>query len=237
MPSYSCISTRHNFVLPSFTLFFIWRYTFCKDLVESTLRKSDFKRVCVCRNWHWDEPSCGYEVCVVMYHQPSAPRGLGGLYMFQWNDDNCETKNNFICKYTAGTAAHTNSIIFYFENTANLFTVVFIFSTENPVDPSPSPSTTQTGKTYSVWLKNKRKYNLADVLDSLRVRELNIQWDSLNIMDAFHYRRLFHICAAVGSKWPQQQQQYRLTNPFIHTDKRLPFSAQKSITILMLVVS
>uniref|UniRef100_A0A8C6WEH0 Layilin n=1 Tax=Neogobius melanostomus TaxID=47308 RepID=A0A8C6WEH0_9GOBI len=55
------------------------------------------------RNWHWDEPSCGYEVCVVMYHQPSAPPGLGGLYMFQWNDDNCETKNNFICKYTSGT--------------------------------------------------------------------------------------------------------------------------------------
>ncbi|KAG5283911.1 hypothetical protein AALO_G00020910 [Alosa alosa] len=55
------------------------------------------------RNWHWDEPSCGYEVCVVMYHQPSAPPGLGGLYMFQWNDDNCETKNNFICKYTKET--------------------------------------------------------------------------------------------------------------------------------------
>ncbi|XP_015193048.2 layilin isoform X2 [Lepisosteus oculatus] len=52
------------------------------------------------RNWHWDEPSCGYEVCVVMYHQPSAPPGPGGLYMFQWNDDNCDTKNNFICKYT-----------------------------------------------------------------------------------------------------------------------------------------
>lgn len=51
-----------------------------------------------------DEPSCGYEVCVVMYHQPSAPAGQGGLYMFQWNDDNCETKNNFICKYAAGTA-------------------------------------------------------------------------------------------------------------------------------------
>ncbi|XP_054611351.1 layilin isoform X1 [Dunckerocampus dactyliophorus] len=57
------------------------------------------------RNWHWDEPSCGYEVCVVMYHQPSAPPGMGGLYMFQWNDDNCETKHNFICKYTAGKSA------------------------------------------------------------------------------------------------------------------------------------
>ncbi|XP_021327362.2 layilin isoform X1 [Danio rerio] len=52
------------------------------------------------RNWHFDEPSCGFEVCVVMYHQPSAPPGQGGAYMFQWNDDNCETKNNFICKYT-----------------------------------------------------------------------------------------------------------------------------------------
>lgn len=73
----------------------------------AALHKSDFVVVlvflCCCRNWHWDEPSCGYEVCVVMYHQPSAPPGLGGLYMFQWNDDNCETKNNFICKYTAGT--------------------------------------------------------------------------------------------------------------------------------------
>lgn len=54
------------------------------------------------RNWHLDEPSCGFEVCVVMYHQPSAPPGQGGPYMFQWNDDNCETKNNFICKYTKG---------------------------------------------------------------------------------------------------------------------------------------
>ncbi|KAG7217279.1 hypothetical protein INR49_027823, partial [Caranx melampygus] len=68
------------------------------------------------RNWHWDEPSCGYEVCVVMYHQPSAPPDLGGLYMFQWNDDNCETKNNFICKYTA----------------------------ENPPGPLPSPNSTHT---------------------------------------------------------------------------------------------
>ncbi|KAJ8280625.1 hypothetical protein GJAV_G00057030 [Gymnothorax javanicus] len=50
------------------------------------------------RNWHWNEPSCGYEVCVVMYHQPSATPA--GLYMFQWNDDNCDTKNNFICKYS-----------------------------------------------------------------------------------------------------------------------------------------
>uniref|UniRef100_A0A3Q2E680 Layilin a n=1 Tax=Cyprinodon variegatus TaxID=28743 RepID=A0A3Q2E680_CYPVA len=68
------------------------------------------------RNWHIDEPSCGYEVCVVMYHQPSAPAGHGGLYMFQWNDDNCETKNNFICKYTAGAAGTTFSAVLRFNS-------------------------------------------------------------------------------------------------------------------------
>ncbi|KAL0995004.1 hypothetical protein UPYG_G00130530 [Umbra pygmaea] len=56
------------------------------------------------RNWHWDEPSCGYEVCVVMYHQPSVSVSPEGLYMFNWNDDNCDTKNNFICKYKAENA-------------------------------------------------------------------------------------------------------------------------------------
>uniref|UniRef100_A0A8C8TU53 Layilin n=1 Tax=Peromyscus maniculatus bairdii TaxID=230844 RepID=A0A8C8TU53_PERMB len=54
------------------------------------------------RNWYVDEPSCGSEICVVMYHQPSAPAGIGGSYMFQWNDDRCNMKNNFICKYADG---------------------------------------------------------------------------------------------------------------------------------------
>ncbi|XP_017505447.1 layilin isoform X3 [Manis javanica] len=54
------------------------------------------------RNWYMDEPSCGSEVCVVMYYQPSAPAGTGGPYMFQWNDDRCNVKNNFICKYSSG---------------------------------------------------------------------------------------------------------------------------------------
>ncbi|NXN00581.1 LAYN protein, partial [Sylvia borin] len=45
------------------------------------------------RNWYVDEPSCGGEVCVVLYHQPSAPPGVGGPYMFQWNDDRCNMKN------------------------------------------------------------------------------------------------------------------------------------------------
>lgn len=54
------------------------------------------------RNWYKDEPSCEKEVCVTIYHQPSAPPGIGGPYMFQWNDDRCNMKNNFICKYSDG---------------------------------------------------------------------------------------------------------------------------------------
>uniref|UniRef100_W5MTM1 Chondrolectin n=1 Tax=Lepisosteus oculatus TaxID=7918 RepID=W5MTM1_LEPOC len=51
------------------------------------------------RNWYYDEPSCGGEACVVMYHQPTAHHGLGGAYLYQWNDDRCNMKHNFICKY------------------------------------------------------------------------------------------------------------------------------------------
>uniref|UniRef100_A0A8B9BHR1 Layilin n=1 Tax=Anser brachyrhynchus TaxID=132585 RepID=A0A8B9BHR1_9AVES len=60
------------------------------------------------RNWYVDEPSCGSEICVVMYHQPSAPPGVGGPYMFQWNDDRCNMKNNFICKYSLGNESFLN---------------------------------------------------------------------------------------------------------------------------------
>ncbi|KAM3616028.1 uncharacterized protein V6R79_011067 [Siganus canaliculatus] len=52
------------------------------------------------RNWHWDEPSCGAEMCVVLYHQPSAPPDEEGHFLFQWNDDNCNSKNNYVCKYS-----------------------------------------------------------------------------------------------------------------------------------------
>ncbi|XP_019911458.2 layilin isoform X1 [Esox lucius] len=54
------------------------------------------------RNWHWDEPSCGNEMCVVLYHQPTAPADEGGRFMFQWNDNNCDSSNNFVCKYSEG---------------------------------------------------------------------------------------------------------------------------------------
>ncbi|EDL95491.1 similar to layilin (predicted) [Rattus norvegicus] len=62
------------------------------------------------RNWYMDEPSCESEVCVVMYHQPSAPPGIGGPYMFQWNDDRCNTKKNFICKYSDDKPSTTPSL-------------------------------------------------------------------------------------------------------------------------------
>ncbi|XP_055015850.1 chondrolectin [Boleophthalmus pectinirostris] len=52
------------------------------------------------RQWYFDEPSCGGEACVVMYHQPSALPGVGGAYLHQWNDDRCNMKHNFICKYS-----------------------------------------------------------------------------------------------------------------------------------------
>ncbi|XP_069616987.1 chondrolectin isoform X2 [Ranitomeya imitator] len=51
------------------------------------------------RKWYEDEPSCGSEACVVMYHQPTANPGIGGPYLYQWNDDRCNMKHNFICKY------------------------------------------------------------------------------------------------------------------------------------------
>ncbi|XP_071340393.1 chondrolectin [Trachinotus anak] len=62
------------------------------------------------RNWYFDEPSCGGEACVVMYHQPTALPGLGGAYLYQWNDDRCNMKHNFICKYqpeSHGVTGHT----------------------------------------------------------------------------------------------------------------------------------
>lgn len=74
---------------------------FC-SIMERNFRSYLICLLCFLRNWYVDEPSCGSEICVVMYHQPSAPPGVGGPYMFQWNDDRCNMKNNFICKYSLG---------------------------------------------------------------------------------------------------------------------------------------
>lgn len=44
-----------------------------------------------------------------MYHQPAALPGLGGAYLYQWNDDRCNMKHNFICKYQQGTVSQSAS--------------------------------------------------------------------------------------------------------------------------------
>lgn len=64
--------------------------------------KSKLEHLIFCRNWLWDEPSCGVEMCVVLYHQPSAPPDEEGRFLFHWNDDKCNSKNNFVCKYPKG---------------------------------------------------------------------------------------------------------------------------------------
>ncbi|KPP59375.1 chondrolectin-like, partial [Scleropages formosus] len=69
----------------------------CPDLYHWTDRST-----AQFRNWYSDEPSCGGEACVVMYHQPTALTGPGGAYLYQWNDDRCNMKHNFICKYEPG---------------------------------------------------------------------------------------------------------------------------------------
>ncbi|ETE63966.1 Chondrolectin, partial [Ophiophagus hannah] len=72
----------------------------CPDLYRWTDGSSS-----LFRNWYTDEPSCGSEACVVMYHQPTANPGLGGPYLYQWNDDRCNMKHNFICKYKSEVQA------------------------------------------------------------------------------------------------------------------------------------
>lgn len=72
--------------------------------------KSKPVRLVCCRNWHWDEPSCGAEMCAVLYHQPSAPPDEEGHFLFQWNDDNCNSKNNYVCKYPEGEPARSQTL-------------------------------------------------------------------------------------------------------------------------------
>lgn len=45
-------------------------------------------------------------MCAVLYYQPSAPPDEEGHFLFQWNDDNCNSKNNFVCKYPEGEAVN-----------------------------------------------------------------------------------------------------------------------------------
>uniref|UniRef100_UPI00358E49FB chondrolectin-like isoform X4 n=1 Tax=Myxine glutinosa TaxID=7769 RepID=UPI00358E49FB len=59
------------------------------------------------RHWYTDEPSCGAEACVVMYHQPTARPGFGGRYLYRWNDDRCNMRHNYICKYAGEKMSET----------------------------------------------------------------------------------------------------------------------------------
>ncbi|KAG7479064.1 hypothetical protein JOB18_016744 [Solea senegalensis] len=50
------------------------------------------------RKWHWDESSCRGEMCVALYDQsPATPDE--GHFPFQWNDDDCNSRNSVVCKY------------------------------------------------------------------------------------------------------------------------------------------
>uniref|UniRef100_A0A3Q3WFD8 C-type lectin domain-containing protein n=1 Tax=Mola mola TaxID=94237 RepID=A0A3Q3WFD8_MOLML len=65
------------------------------------------------RNWQWDEPSCGGEMCAVLYYQPSAPPDDEGQFLFRWNDDNCNSKNNFVCKYPESESGNHTLYVSY----------------------------------------------------------------------------------------------------------------------------
>ncbi|KAA0701959.1 Layilin Precursor [Triplophysa tibetana] len=52
------------------------------------------------RNWVVTEPSCGHEQCVALFYRPSTSAGQKKGTLFKWTDCNCNSKNNFICKYS-----------------------------------------------------------------------------------------------------------------------------------------
>ncbi|XP_043115365.1 layilin isoform X2 [Puntigrus tetrazona] len=51
------------------------------------------------RNWLVTEPSCGLDQCVALFYRPSSSAGQKDHNLFKWADYNCNSKNNFICKY------------------------------------------------------------------------------------------------------------------------------------------
>ncbi|XP_696265.4 layilin isoform X4 [Danio rerio] len=52
------------------------------------------------RNWLVAEPSCGLDQCVALFYRPSSSAGQKEHSLFKWTDYNCNSKNNFICKYS-----------------------------------------------------------------------------------------------------------------------------------------
>lgn len=54
------------------------------------------------RNWLVTEPSCGHERCAALFYRPSTSAGQKEGTLFKWTDYNCNSKKNFICKYSEG---------------------------------------------------------------------------------------------------------------------------------------
>ncbi|XP_073673877.1 layilin isoform X1 [Garra rufa] len=52
------------------------------------------------RNWLVTEPSCGLDQCVALIYRPSSSAGRKEHNLFKWTDYSCNSKNNFICKYS-----------------------------------------------------------------------------------------------------------------------------------------
>ncbi|TRY84882.1 hypothetical protein DNTS_017996 [Danionella cerebrum] len=52
------------------------------------------------RNWMLMEPSCGLDRCTALFYRPSSSAGQKKSNLFKWTDFNCNSKNNFICKYS-----------------------------------------------------------------------------------------------------------------------------------------
>ncbi|XDV32378.1 hypothetical protein PO909_003223 [Leuciscus waleckii] len=52
------------------------------------------------RNWLVTEPSCGLDQCVALFYRPSSSAVQKKRNLFKWTDYNCNSRNNFICKYS-----------------------------------------------------------------------------------------------------------------------------------------
>ncbi len=82
---------------------FWWTITFKKNESKIVNVIQNFQWVCcVSRNWLVTEPSCGLEQCVALFYRPSSSAGQKEHNLFKWTDYNCNSKNNFICKYSDG---------------------------------------------------------------------------------------------------------------------------------------
>uniref|UniRef100_A0A8C1PIY7 Layilin b n=1 Tax=Cyprinus carpio TaxID=7962 RepID=A0A8C1PIY7_CYPCA len=118
------------------------------------------------RNWLVTEPSCGLDQCVALFYRPSSSAGQKEHNLFKWTDYNCNSKNNFICKYSDGrrllmlTLAVTFRYLIGNKSETSIFSVNVLYKRTSNVNcaascmclekhPVPTPAgniTTLTGK-------------------------------------------------------------------------------------------